>query len=238
MKNEPNGSVSQALPKPAAPPVKGVPYDFNKLLDTIMVPRVVARDPRLSPGAALLWGVIRQRTNARAWCRTPNKVLARELGVSAKQVQRYICQLTKAGLLHTISNPGEVPKRILLRDDRFDGTLPAASDYSKPGRITGAAKAKTPAATPRTDMSRPQDIKVPTPGQIRPPLRNGVLSVHSRSEKYSGPVGEGEDDLTKQLAELRVKGRQTTDPVELERILSEYRRLKAVQEALNGATAE
>lgn len=104
-------------------PQSGQPFNFNHLLDCVLVPRVVANDRRLRPGARLLWGVIRQRSWRDGRCTSSDEQLSEELGVKPWSVRFYCRQLHQAGLLRTTPRPGQTPIRELLWHVRFHGRI-------------------------------------------------------------------------------------------------------------------
>ena len=109
--------------KSTALPAAGTIFNFSKLLDSVLIPRVIARDRKLQPGARLLWGVIRQRSHRDGVCASSDADLAEELGVSERQLRRYCAALIREGLLISKQRPGLTPHRALLWNDRFNSTV-------------------------------------------------------------------------------------------------------------------
>lgn len=104
-------------------PTNGQPWNFNGLLQTLLVPRAIASDSALLPGARLLWAVIRQYSGHGGRCLLSDEELARAVGVKWRQCIRYCRQLEKAGLLRITPRPGKTPIRELLWEARFSGTI-------------------------------------------------------------------------------------------------------------------
>lgn len=101
----------------------GEPYDFGKMMDTVMISRCIVSDASLLPGARLLWGIIRQRMYNGQPCSASDLTLAKELGVTPRAIRKYDFQLRNAGLLKTIARPGGTTLRVLLLANRFRGTV-------------------------------------------------------------------------------------------------------------------
>jgi hypothetical protein len=88
-----------------------------------MVPRTIAADKKLLPGARLLWGVIRQHSMHDGRCTRSDETLAQLLAVSARHLRNYAKMLEAVGLLRTTQRPGKTPIRELLWDSRFAGKM-------------------------------------------------------------------------------------------------------------------
>ena len=97
----------------------GVPFNFSGILDCILIPRVIAMDRGLPPGARLMWGVIRQAAWKDGICRATEAQLGQALGVKVRQARKYCGELQAAGLLKTTQRIGRAPSRVLLLDQRF-----------------------------------------------------------------------------------------------------------------------
>src|SRR6516225_10961535 len=82
-------------------PRNGHPWNFNAVLECVLIPKTIATDGKLLPGARLLWGVIRQFSCRDGRCLLSDKDLAAAVGVAWRQVIRYCRQLEAAGLLRT-----------------------------------------------------------------------------------------------------------------------------------------
>jgi len=104
-------------------PAAGTLFNFSKVLDSVLIPRVIARDRKLPPGARLLWGVIRQRSHRDGVCASSDADLAEELGVSERQLRRYCAVLVREGLMLSKPRPGLTPHRGLLWNERFISTV-------------------------------------------------------------------------------------------------------------------
>lgn len=116
-------TVQQVAGEMSSTPINGQPWNFHGVLDSYLIPRVVARDSKLLPGARLLWAVIRQHSWQNGRCTLSDESLARAVGVQWRQSIRYCRQLERAGLLRTTARPGKTPVRELLWDARFTGKV-------------------------------------------------------------------------------------------------------------------
>lgn len=114
-------------------PINGQPFNFQGLLEAYLIPRTIAADKKLPPGARLLWGVIRQHSMGDGQCNRSDETLARLLAVSGRQFRRYAKLLADAGLLRTTPRPGKTPLRALLWDNRFNGKIRPGMDTSVRG---------------------------------------------------------------------------------------------------------
>lgn len=159
-------TVQQVAGETSSTPINGQPWNFHGLLETYIIPRTVAADRNLPPGARLLWGIIRQHAFRDGRCFASDETLANALAVSDRQFRRHVCTLQKAGLLQSTPRPGKTPIRELLWDSRFAGKIP-------PGR---------------TDRSGGADTNDRGSGQIRPDhIRNrGVLKGVLKGEEADG----------------------------------------------------
>jgi hypothetical protein len=159
-------------------PEPGKPFNFSNVLDCVLIPRVIAADSTLLPGARLLWGVIRQRSWRDGICTASDQTLAEEIGVSDRAVRKYVAQLTAAGLLVSSPRPGLTAARQLCWAERFIGTV--SSKLSRPS-IWDQEQAR-----PRPEKTalgverayRPPGTGVPPPRNGRAaPLRNRGSSL-------------------------------------------------------------
>jgi hypothetical protein len=151
-------------------PVIGQPFNFTPLLDSVLIPRVIAADAALLPGARLLWGIIRQYAPRDGRCFASDETLARAVGVKWRQVVRYARQLERAGLLKSTPRPGKTPIRELLWDSRFaasvrkgvssetggavlegkGGCLPGQAHLRKSGDLSGSLSVSPAAVLKKT----------------------------------------------------------------------------------------
>lgn len=139
-------NIHQNVSEVSSTPTTGQPWNFSGILQSYLIPRVVAADSALPPGARLLWGVIRQHSWRDGRCTLSDDGLARAVGVSSRQCRRYCRQLERASLLRTTQRPGKPPIRELLWDARFAGQVrkTPAMEVRPPGQIS---------PPPRTQMS-------------------------------------------------------------------------------------
>ena len=158
----------------------GIPFNFHGVLDVVLIPRTIASDRDLSPGARLLWGVIRQRAWKDGWCRSSDSELASDLGVLARQVRKYLAQLTRAGLLLTRQRPGSTPERALLLTDRFKVRMAGTNEVVLPIKPPGAGGYARSSPIPRYKRTAPPVQKDRPPGPKGPPyIRKGGSSEGS-----------------------------------------------------------
>ena len=127
-------------------PIKGQPFNFQGLLECYLIPRAVAADKKLLPGARLLWGVIRQHSFRDGRCYASDETLSKLLAVSTRQVIRYMRMLQANGLLRTTQREGKTPIRELLWDSRFNGKIRKGVDmhvrgggHPRQGGLTSAS---------------------------------------------------------------------------------------------------
>lgn len=112
-------TIPQVVSPAQTTPQNGQPFNFTPLLDSVLIPRVVAADSDLLPGARLLWGIIRQLAPRDGRCFASDETLAAAVGVGWRQVIRYCKSLERAGLLRTTPRAGKTPVRELLWHPRF-----------------------------------------------------------------------------------------------------------------------
>ena len=117
----------------SADPIKGQPFNFQGLLECYLLPRAVAADKKLAPGARILWGVIRQHSFRDGRCYASDETLSKLLAVSDRQFRRYAAMLVTAGLLRSTPRAGKTPIRELLWDSRFNGKIRKGMDISVRG---------------------------------------------------------------------------------------------------------
>jgi len=185
---------------------QGIPFNFHGILDVVLVPRVIASDSSLSPGARLLWGVIRQRAWKDGWCRSSDSELAADLGVLARQARKYLAQLKAAGLLTTRLRPGSTPERALLLTDRFKVRVAGTGEIVYPRTPPPSGAYAKPSPIPRSKRTAPPVQKDRPPGPKGPPyIRKGGSSEGS-SEGGCFSIQEQEEVLKPGAAEACAKG--------------------------------
>lgn len=116
-------------------PTNGQPWNFHGILETYLIPRAVAADATLPPGARLLWGIIRQHAWSNCACTVSDDTLAGALGVSRSQFIRHAHALEKAGLLRSTPRPGKTMLRELLWDSRFAGKIRQGVSHTARGGV-------------------------------------------------------------------------------------------------------
>jgi len=108
---------------PAGSPSVGQPFNFSHVLDCVLIPRTIACDRALLPGARLLWGALRQRSYRDGRCTCSDQQLGDEVAVNAWAIRKYLRQLRKAGLVQVTPRAGKTPVRELLWHPRFAGLV-------------------------------------------------------------------------------------------------------------------
>jgi hypothetical protein len=143
-----------------------------------MIPRTIAADKKLPPGARLLWGVIRQHSMHDGRCNRSDETLAQLLAVSDRQLRRYTRVLEAAGLLRSTPRPGKTPIRELLWDSRFAGKIRARVDTN----VRGGGQIRPGV---RTDLSTPYKEE----GSLNGSFKEGPAAVlKASSAKVSEPA--------------------------------------------------
>lgn len=137
----PAPAESSGLPK------EGQDFDFFALYDAVMVPRVMARNLDLPPGARLLWAVIRQYSWFNKCCTASDADLARDVGVSDRQLRRYLAVLTKHGFLRSEPRAGATPRRFLLWKNLFYPSLQPRAQTEQAKRRHAAQRRRPPSDT-------------------------------------------------------------------------------------------
>ena len=150
-----NGSLPQHKGVDSDTPQPGASYNFSRVLDTVQIPQVVYADRQLSPGARLLWGIIRRLGYKTGQCFATNARLADELGVNERQVIRYCRQLVAAKLLRETVHPGRAMIRELLWHERFNGAIKTPAPGSGPEGNNGRRHNDGNRKPPLTKMSPP-----------------------------------------------------------------------------------
>lgn len=147
-------TIQQLAGEMSSTPINGQPWNFRGLLDFYIVPRSVAVDTDLPPGARLLWGVVYRYSVRNGECSASDESLARALAVSRSQFIRYARALEKAGLLKSTPRPGKTAVRALTWDSRFAGKIrQGVSDMARGGVINGTGGAPYVAPPYKEDSS-------------------------------------------------------------------------------------
>ena len=111
-------SNTSSIPQPRTGttefPAVGAPFNFSRILSGVFIPVAILECRELSPGARLLWGVLRGFTRKTGQTWVGDQALAARLHVSVRQVRRYGQRLERAGLLRATMRPGKSPIRELL----------------------------------------------------------------------------------------------------------------------------
>ena len=178
-----------------------------------MIPRTIAADKKLPPGARLLWGVIRQHSMHDGRCNRSDETLAQLLAVSDRQLRRYTRVLEAAGLLRSTPRPGKTPIRELLWDSRFAGKIRARVDtnvrgggqirpggwtdpstlYKEDGSLSGSFKVN------RTDVFKTPSANASAPAQPKPAAEWTEAEYIARGRACGFP----EDMIERDLERLR-----------------------------------
>ncbi len=149
------------------PPVEGQPFNFNSLLSGVLVPSAIMRFPQLAPGAKLLWGIVRNHSRKSGVCWTRNRILARTLNCSVRQVKRYRRQLARVKLMRLVSQSGDTWGCVLLWHPHFGGAMGV-------GRVTCGLGVGP-------DMARGRVTYVP-------PIQSGVFMENSSGGSSSSSM--------------------------------------------------
>jgi hypothetical protein len=146
----------------------GDPFNPYKVFVGVFIPNAIVKYSELSPGAKLCYGRLSQYAGENGAAYPSHETLAAELGVSSRQVRRYIDELTAANFLKVLHSQTS-NHYLFLWHTVLDESL----------RVN---------ISTRTDMST-------SPGRICPPEEDGyVLQRESLSE--SGKESGAHADLT------------------------------------------
>jgi|GEM_PF-6484208 len=80
-------------------PQDGAPFDPRPLFRSLSIPEGLARSREISPGAKLLYGALVKRAGTNGYCWPSKRILADDLGLSERQIQRYIGELEQHELI-------------------------------------------------------------------------------------------------------------------------------------------
>ncbi len=115
-----------------------------------MVPNELLRDTSLSMGARQTWIALKSHAWQDPECWPGQETLARELGVSVRQVRRYLTELEGAGLVETVQQGRGLPNRYRVPD------YPVAPPDRTPLSVLDRPPTSAPDGTP---MSGPIEKK-------------------------------------------------------------------------------
>jgi DNA-binding transcriptional ArsR family regulator len=87
---------------PPWPPLPGEPFNPYRRFLAVCVPEQLLASRLVSPGAKLAYAQLARHAGSGGRCFPRQAILAEALGVSERQVRRYIRQLERAGLLRTM----------------------------------------------------------------------------------------------------------------------------------------
>lgn len=141
-------------------PYEGKPFNFSRVLDAVLIPRVVTRNTELPPGARLLWGVIRQHIWTDEGCLASDETLAKEVGVSTRQLKRYSKILIERGFMRSEFRGNRPAARWLLWHSCFSEAALLGSAAGTPP----APRKKRP-YHPRKNPAKPV-VQEPPPSQL------------------------------------------------------------------------
>lgn len=77
----------------------GQPFNPYRLFTGIFIPQALASNPNISPGAKLVYGRLARYAGDDGKCHPAVKTLAAEVGLEARQTQRYLKELKNAGFI-------------------------------------------------------------------------------------------------------------------------------------------
>jgi Helix-turn-helix domain len=132
-------------------------WNFKEFLSGFLIPRCVALRKELPPGARLLWAVIRAFSRRDGFCDAAETTMASRLGVSTRQIRRYLQKLEADGWVETELRTGSTARRYLLLHPLFGGAI-----------------------------AQPQDVNGQGSGRKRPGVRTDVSTTVKESRQPSG----------------------------------------------------
>lgn len=204
-----NGSVPQVpfgkdlfLPSlnPATEPQVGQPLHPAWQKPGPAIPAGLLEYRGVSPGAKLLYVLLRWHARATGYCWASRATLARELGMTPRQVTRYISALRIDRLIAIGTSPGYGNLFSLLPHPCFEGQLRV------PTNDTRADRSVHP---PLTDLSRGSrhkgpggvDIKVHQTTKVKILKRSGVSGLNDHT-----PAPRATEDVSR----VRVRSEKRT----------------------------
>jgi hypothetical protein len=110
----------------------GQPFNPYGLFHGVFIPEALVRWPKLSPGAKIAYGRLARYAGQDGSCHPRQETLAREIGVSERQIRNYLTELTTHRLLKVVQRGLHAPNDyVFLWHDVFTGSnrkYPSAQD--------------------------------------------------------------------------------------------------------------
>lgn len=161
----------------------------------LWVPFAVVRDAALSPGAKLCYAALAYHAGKRDHCWPSERRLAALLGVSVRQVRRYVAQLVAGGWITVARTPGGSSTYRFILHPAFAASSPIGGDRYVP------TTPDTNVRTPRTQMSAPLGMAPPEENYVNvlTPLRSPSGGEKSSRRKPAQPA---RGDLVTRALEL------------------------------------
>ena len=192
-------------------------WNFNAFLSGFLIPRCVALRRELAPGARLLWAVIRAFSRRDGYCDASEKTLASRIGVSSRQIRRYLKQLEIDGWVETELRTGSTARRYLLLHPLFGGALAQPPDISVQGVGRKRPGGRTDVSTTVLDLStdvrsglgatsnlstdqRKRVNGMRTAGELLEQMAKGLDRTPSGNGKHPRPTLRRLGDLTQDSA--------------------------------------
>ena len=137
------------MPKP------GQPFNPFGLFYGVFIPEALVRFRNISPGAKLCWGRLARYKGEFGKCYPSQDALASELGVSERNVRRYIEELRSSGLIRKVRRGLQLNNEYeFLWHEIFEGTERTHSSgqerpkASRPDRTEASALHRTKSSAP------------------------------------------------------------------------------------------
>jgi len=111
-------------------PKVGNPFNPYRLFYGVFIPEALVRYAFVSPGAKLCYGRLIRYAGEKGKCFPSQEALARELGVSVRNVRRYIQELRSKGFIRTVRQGLQSSNEYeFLWHPIFDGSERTDSSY-------------------------------------------------------------------------------------------------------------
>src|SRR5258708_6769720 len=81
---------------------RGQRFNPYRMFTGIFIPEGLVNSNWISAGAKLIWGRLARYAGPKGWCYPAKKTVGRQIGVGARQAQKYIAELERHGLLRRI----------------------------------------------------------------------------------------------------------------------------------------
>lgn len=136
-------------------PKLGQPFNPFGLFYGVFIPEALVRFRNISPGAKLCWGRLARYKGEIGKCYPSQEKLAGELGVSERNVRRYIEELRSNGLIRKVRRGLQLNNEYeFLWHEMFEGTQRTHSSgqdrqkASRPDRTEASALNRTKSSAP------------------------------------------------------------------------------------------